>query len=163
MTIQPLSELHYPEVNRIYLEGIATGNATFETESPSWEKWDAGHLQHSRLVALDNDKVIGWAALSPVSERRVYVGVAEVSVYISASHRGKGVGGKLLRELISSSEANNMWTLTAGIFPENEASVALHKKHGFRIIGTRERVGKMNGVWRDTVQLERRSGVVGME
>lgn len=158
MQIQPLLEIHYPAVKTIYLEGIATGNATFETEAPTWEKWNHGHLQHSRFVALEGNEVIGWAALSPVSTRNVYSGVAEVSVYISDRHRGRGVGKKLLQELISSSEAKNIWTLQAGIFPENEASVSLHQKLGFRMIGRREKIGKMNGVWRDTVQLERRSG-----
>ena len=162
MTIQSLTEIHYPAVRRIYLEGIATGNATFETEAPSWEKWDQSHLQHSRFVALEGEEVLGWAALSPVSSRRVYIGVAEVSVYIAPGHRGKGVGKRLLQDLIASSEANGIWTLQAGIFPENEASVMLHQKFGFRILGRRERIGKIKDVWRDTVQLERRSKVVGI-
>jgi phosphinothricin acetyltransferase len=162
MKIQLLKEIHYPDVRRIYLEGIATGNATFETEAPTWEMWNGKHLEHSRLIAVDGEEVLGWAALSPVSARTVYNGVAEVSVYVAAKHRGKGVGKKLLQELIASSEANSIWTLQAGIFPENEKSVRLHQDCGFRIFGRRERIGKMNGAWRDTVLLERRSEVVGV-
>ena len=161
MNIQRLQAADYPEVKRIYLEGIATGNATFETEAPSWEKWNNGHLQHSRFVAVEGDEVLGWGALSPVSARRVYSGVAEVSVYVAENHRGKGVGKRLLLELITSSELNEIWMLTAGIFPENETSVKLHQQCGFRLVGRRERIGKMKGVWRDTVLLERRSEVVG--
>lgn len=154
---------HWEAVKRIYEEGIATGNATFETRAPAWEAWDEGHLKHSRLVAVEDDNVLGWAALSPVSGRCVYSGVAEASVYIAANARGKGVGKVLLQHLVDESEKNGIWTLTAGIFPENESSLALHKKHGFRVMGIRERIGKMNNVWRDTVQLERRSNKVGIE
>jgi L-amino acid N-acyltransferase YncA len=153
----------WPVVRAIYLDGIATGQATFETEAPSWEKWDAGHLPSPRLVARESDDVLGWAALSPVSERCVYAGVAEISVYVSATHRGRGVGGKLLTSLIEESEKNGIWTLQAGIFQENTASLALHRSCGFREVGRRERIGKMNGVWRDTVLLERRSNLVGVE
>jgi L-amino acid N-acyltransferase YncA len=147
----------------IYLEGIATGQATFETEAPDWERWDAGHLQQCRLVARNGDGVLGWAALSPVSRREVYAGVAEVSVYVAASARGLGVGGALMRALIEASERNGFWTLQSSVFPENQASVALHLKHGFREVGRRELIARHHGVWRDTVILERRSRVVGVE
>ncbi len=162
MTIEPLQHTHYADVSRIYLEGIATGQATFETEAPSWEKWDNGHTQHSRFVAVENGEVLGWAALSPASGRCVYAGVAEVSVYIGTNHRGKGVGAILMEHLIKSSEENEIWTLQAGIFPENEASLALHEKNGFRLFGRREKIGKMKDTWRDTVLLERRSRIVGI-
>ena len=149
------------EVRRIYLEGIATGNATFETEAPSWEKWDRTHLPHSRLTVSDGAKVVGWAALSPVSARRVYAGVAEVSVYVAETARGKGLGRLLLSSLIDSSERQGIWTLQAGIFPENLASIALHNSLGFRELGRRERIGKMGERWRDVVLLERRSRIIG--
>jgi L-amino acid N-acyltransferase YncA len=147
---------HWPAVERIYLEGIATGNATFETESPGWESWDAKHHRHSRLVAFEGEDLLGWAALSPVSTRSVYAGVAEVSIYIAGPARGKGVGRELLRALIEHSEQNGIWTLQAGIFPENRASIALHQAQGFREIGRREKIGQLKGVWRDVVLLERR-------
>jgi phosphinothricin acetyltransferase len=149
-------------VRRIYLEGIATGNATFEVEAPAWEKWDAGHLPHSRLVARSADVIKGWAALAPVSGRAVYSGVADVSIYVGAEHRGEGLGRSLLEALINSSESNSIWTLQAGIFPENAASIALHKRCGFREVGRRERIGRMKGLWRDTILLERRSKIVGV-
>jgi phosphinothricin acetyltransferase len=151
----------WPAVERIYLEGIATGHATFETESPGWEKWSSAHHLHSRLIAKDGEPVIGWAALSPVSARRVYAGVAEVSVYVAASAQGKGVGRLLLSDLIRQSERNGIWTLQAGIFPENTASLALHKSLGFREVGRRMKIGQLQGRWRDTVLLERRSEIVG--
>ena len=163
MEIIPMLPAHWEEVKRIYEEGIATGNATFQTAAPAWEEWNDAHLQTCRLVAIDNDTVIGWAALTPVSGRCVYAGVAEVSVYVAAAVRGKGIGSLLLRALIKASEKNNLWTLQAGIFPENKSSIKMHEANGFRIIGTRERIGKMNGTWRDTVLLERRSKVVGNE
>ena len=152
----------WPAMQAIYLEGIATGHATFETNVPEWEKWDAAHLQNCRLVARMNEQIVGWAALSPVSSRCVYAGVAEESVYISLSARGQGVGKKLLGALVDLSEQNGFWTLQAGIFPENVASLRLHESCGFRILGVRERVGQMNGVWRDVMLLERRSRVVGV-
>jgi phosphinothricin acetyltransferase len=164
MKIVHLVAAHYALVKEIYELGIATGNATFQTEAPSWEEWDKGHLSHCRLVALDDGgRVMGWVALTPVSGRCVYAGVAEVSVYIHPGHQGKGVGRKLMEELIRQSEENNLWTLQAGIFPENEASLRLHEKLGFRKIGYREKIGKMKNVWRDTIQLERRSKKVGLD
>lgn len=161
MLVHGLKETHYADVSRIYQEGIATGNATFETEAPAWEKWDGAHLQHSRFVATEGSEILGWAALSAVSGRCVYAGVAEVSVYVAAAYRGMGLGEKLLRELILSSEANQIWTLQAAIFSENEASIKLHQAGGFRLLGRREKIGKMKGVWRDTLVLERRSQTVG--
>lgn len=150
------------EVKEIYEEGIATGNATFQLSAPEWEEWNTGHLQHSRIVARYDGKIIGWAALTPVSGRCVYAGVAEVSVYVSDKARGKGIGKQLLQKLIEESEANNTWTLQAGIFPENVASIKIHESCGFRLVGTRERIGQMNGKWRDTVLMERRSNTIGI-
>ena len=159
--IEEMKESDWPAVRAIYLEGIATGQATFETEAPAWERWDGAHHAFARLVARAGDGVKGWAALSPVSGRAVYSGVAEVSVYVGERHRGAGIGRALLEALINASEQNGIWTLQAGIFPENDASIALHKLCGFREVGRRERIGCMNGVWRDTLLLERRSKVVG--
>jgi L-amino acid N-acyltransferase YncA len=163
MEIVPLLPQHWDAVKIIYEEGIATGNATFQTSAPAWEEWDAAHLPAARLVAVENDGLLGWAALTPVSGRCVYAGVAEVSVYIGAAARGKGLGKQLLTALVAASEAAGLWTLQAGIFPENTASIAIHEACGFRVLGTRERIGKMHGVWRDTVLLERRSKLVGTE
>ena len=160
VTIGPLRADHWDAVARIYAEGIATGHATFETEVPSWERWDASHFADHRLVALAGDEVVGWAALSPVSDRCVYGGVAEESVYVAEEARGGGVGRALLEALIERSEAAGIWTIQTGIFPENEASVRLHERVGFRIVGTRERLGRHNGVWRDVLFLERRSPIV---
>lgn len=151
----------WPEVRRIYGEGIATGNATFETEIPSWEAWNAAHRRDCRLVVRDGANLLGWAALTPVSGRCVYGGVADLSVYIAAAARGRGVGRALLTSLIQESEHQGIWTLQAGIFPENEASLRLHRALGFRDVGRRERIGRMNGAWRDVMLLERRSAVVG--
>lgn len=153
----------WAQVKSIYLEGIATGHATFETEAPTWEQWNASHLSSARLVAFEGDELVGWAALSPVSQRCVYGGVAEVSVYVARSARQSGVGRKLLGALIDESEQNGIWTLQAGMFPENAGSVALHRSCGFREVGRRERIGKLNGAWRDTILLERRSNLVGIE
>ena len=153
---------HWEAVKNIYAEGIATGNATFQSTIPSWKEWDETHVPNSRLVAIENNTVLGWAALTAVSGRCVYAGVAEVSVYVSANAGGKGVGRSLLQALIHESEKNNFWTLQAGIFPENEASIKIHEACGFRIIGKRERIGEMNHIWRDTLLLERRSKVVGI-
>lgn len=154
---------HWPTVQSIYESGMATGQATFQTEAPSWQEWDSSHLQHSRLIALDENKIIGWAALTPVSGRCVYAGVAEVSVYVAQDHRGRKVGEKLLRELINSSERQGIWTLQAGIFPENSASIKIHENCGFRILGRRERIGQMNNIWRDTILMEKRSSKVGIK
>ena len=161
--IQPMQPQHWERVAAIYLEGIATGHATFETALPSFEQWDQTHLAVPRLIALGQNVIVGWAALSPVSRRGVYAGVAEVSVYVTATSRDSGVGRKLLEALIDESESNGIWTLQASIFPENLASIGLHRACGFREVGRRERIGKMNAVWRDTVLLERRSRVVGID
>jgi L-amino acid N-acyltransferase YncA len=161
--IGPMRPSDWEQVRAVYLEGIATGNATFETEAPSWEAWDSSHLPFARLVARLGDRVAGWAALSAVSQRCVYGGVAEVSVYVSQTQRRSGIGRQLLSALISESERNGIWTLQAGMFPENVGSLALHRRSGFREVGRRERIGKLNGVWRDTILLERRSSLVGIE
>jgi L-amino acid N-acyltransferase YncA len=160
--IKPMEPLHWSVVRRIYEEGLHTGNATFQTSAPEWEEWDQAHMQTGRLVALENGNIIGWAALTPVSDRCVYGGVAEISVYVSEIARGKGVGKELLKSLIEDSEANGFWTLQAGIFPENIASIKIHEATGFRVIGRREKIGRMNGHWRDTILLERRSRTVGI-
>lgn len=162
MQIITMTAGHWPDVKAIYESGIATGNATFQTGAPAWEEWDAAHIKTCRLVAVDNGALLGWAALTPVSGRCVYAGVAEVSVYIAENARGKGVGRRLLDALIGESEQHNFWTLQAGIFPENVASIKLHEACGFRIVGRRERIGQMHGIWRDTMLLERRSSKVGV-
>ena len=144
-------------MREIYAQGIATGNATFETEPPSWEAWEASHLGGHQLVALQDGAVCGWAALSPVSNRCAYEGVAEDSVYVSGTARGKGVGKALLSELVARAERDGIWTVQAGIFPENVSSISLHRACGFRVVGVRERLGRMNGTWRDVVLMERRS------
>lgn len=158
--IRPMTPDDWPRVRAIYLEGIATRNATFETTAPEWEAWDAGHLAQPRLVAEPRE-VMGWAALSPVSKRAVYAGVADVSVYVAHEARGRGIGRQLLEALIAESEQHGLWTLQAGIFPENLASLALHRACGFRVIGRRERIGAMGDRWRDVMLLERRSDVTG--
>jgi len=152
----------YPFVKTIYQQGIDTGNATFQRTAKSWDEWDNSMLDHSRIVAVENDNILGWAALSPISSREVYSGVAEVSVYVSRSAQGKGLGQRLLSQLIVESENNNIWTLQAGIFPENIGSLTLHKNNGFRQLGIREKLGEMNNVWRDVVLIERRSKVAGV-
>ena len=161
--IEMMRESDWEGVRAVYAEGLLTGDATFETEAPTWERWDAAHLRAARLVARAGDRIKGWAALSPVSSRRVYAGVAEVSVYVGREFRGEGVGGGLLKALIEESERNGVWTLQASIFPENAASVRLHTACGFREVGRRERVAKLNGRWRDTILFERRSRVVGAD
>ena len=163
VTIKPMQQEHWEQVKQIYESGIATGIATFETTAPSWEKWNDGHLTFARLVAVDNNEVVGWAALSPVSSRCVYGGVAEVSVYVADKHKGKGIGKLLLQKLTKVSESNGIWTLQAGIFTDNAASVKLHEKVGFRVIGHRETIGKLNDIWKDNYILERRSKIVGIE
>ena len=182
MTITKLLAEHWPAVKAIYEEGIATGNATFQTEAPEWTAWNQAHLPHSRLVALSTPTAVtssdphsattrdprqatpaghpivqGWAALSPVSSRPVYAGVAEVSVYITAGQRGRKLGETLLAALITESEKNGIWTLQASIFPENVASLRIHAHCGFRQVGYRERIGQMHGIWRDTILVERRA------
>jgi L-amino acid N-acyltransferase YncA len=160
--MEPMLPEDWPAVRAIYLEGIATGNATFEQTPPEWEKWDAAHLPGARFVARSGGgEVLGWAALSAVSSRCVYAGVAEVSIYVAGRFRSRGVGGRLMARLIAESEAEGIWTLQAGIFPENRASIALHERAGFRVVGQRERLGQMNGRWRDVVLMERRSAVAG--
>ncbi|MGF6847450.1 L-amino acid N-acyltransferase YncA [Chitinophaga sp. W3I9] len=162
MTILPMTATHGPQVLAIYEAGISTGNATFQTAAPSWEEWDQSHLKNCRLVATEDNRVLGWAALTPVSSRCVYAGVAEVSVYVAPDAQGKGIGKALLQTLIEQSEENKLWTLQAGIFPENTGSIKIHEACGFRIVGRRERIGKMGDTWRDTLLLERRSKKVGV-
>jgi len=152
----------WQEVARIYKEGLDTGNATFQQVVPTWEEWNNGHSKSCRIVAFVDGAMAGWAALSAVSSRAVYAGVAEVSVYIGSNFRGQRIGDQLMKQLIAESEAEGFWTLQSSIFPENEASIRLHEKYGFRTLGYREKVGKMNGIWRDTVIMERRSKVTGI-
>lgn len=159
--IEPMVPADWNAVRRIYDEGLATGDATFETIAPGWDDWDARHHAFARLVARSEAGISGWAALSPVSSRQVYAGVAEVSIYVAEAQRGHGIGNALMSALIAASEQAGIWTLQASIFPENGASVALHEKYGFRIVGKRERIGQLNGAWRDTLLLERRSSAAG--
>jgi len=159
--ISNMADEDWPAVRDIYAEGIATGNATFETVVPDWAKWDRAHHKDCRLLVRDDGTILGWAALSPVSSRAVYAGVVEVSIYVAASARGRGVGNALLRALVEASERRGIWTLQAGIFPENVASIQLHKSCGFREVGRRQRIGQLGGIWRDVCLLERRSGSVG--
>jgi phosphinothricin acetyltransferase len=159
MEIRDFRPGDWPEVAAIFEDGIRTGNATFESAPPEWDAWDFGHLPEHRLVASSDGVVVGWAALSPFSDRSCYDGVAEVSVYVAEQARGHGVGRALLTAVIESSERSGIWTLQAGIFPENEPSVALHVALGFRVVGVRERLGRLHGVWRDVLLLERRSEV----
>jgi L-amino acid N-acyltransferase YncA len=156
--IRDLDRKDWPAVRTIFEEGIATGQATFETEAPSWEHWDGAHSL--RLVAEEDGEVVGWAALAPYSARACYSGVAEESVYVAAQARGKGVGRALLAALVDRSEQAGIWTLQAGVFPENRVSVTLHLGSGFRIVGVLERIGRLNGEWRDVLLLERRSEVI---
>ena len=155
--IRPLEAADWPAVERIYAEGIATGEATFEVEPPSWEEFDRGRLPGRRIVAVEEDEVVGWAALSPTSTRSCYAGVVEHSVYVAERSRGRGVGKALLQTLIAEADAAGLWTIQTSIFPENAASVALHRGVGFRVVGRRERIAKLDGIWRDTLLLERRS------
>lgn len=158
--MRDLRPADWPEVARIYADGIATGNATFETEVPSWEDWDAAHLDGHRFVAERDGGVVGWIALAPVSGRECYAGVAEISVYVAEEARGTGVGSALLAAVVESAERDGLWTLQTSVFPENEPSLALLRRFGFRTVGIRERIGQLHGVWRDTVLVERRSEVV---
>lgn len=164
MILRSLTPGDWPSVRAIYEQGIESGHATFETEVPSWEEWDATRLPQARIVATEGETVVGFAALSPTSKRAVYSGVAEVMVYVAAEHRGRGIGTRLMRRLVEESEAAGLWTLQASIFPENQASVRAHLGVGFREVGRRERIARFHdGRWRDTVVLERRSGLVGTE
>ncbi len=165
VAIRPMRAEDAPDVLAIYGGGIATGHASFQETVPAWEEWDAGHLECCRLVAEQEGRAVGWAALAPVSARQVYAGVGEVSIYLADGARGRGVGDRLLGTLIEASEAAGIWTLQAGIFPENAASISLHRKFGFRVVGIRERLGRMThgplaGEWRDVMLLERRSPAV---
>jgi len=157
LTIRALEPHHWPHVRRIYEEGIATRNATLETDVPDWSGWDRRFAVEGRLIAWEGREAVGWGALSPVSPRAVYRGVAEVSVYVARAAWGRGVGTALLRRLVETAEARGIWTLQAGIFPENQISIHLHEQCGFRVVGTRERIGRLDGEWRDVVLLERRS------
>lgn len=161
LELSRLTASDWEDVRRIYLEGIATGHATLETEPPSWDLWDRAHRMDCRIVAREDGRMAGWAALSRVSERCAYGGVAEVSVYVASEARGKGVGRRLLEELVRASEEAGVWTLQAGIFPENAASLSIHQHCGFRVVGVRERLGNLRGTWRDVALLERRSKRVG--
>lgn len=155
--IKPLEESHQKEILEIYKSGIETKNATFNTTVPTWEEWDKGHLSHSRFVIESNGKIAGWIALSPVSSRCNYSGVAEVSVYIHPDFGGFGFASKLMEKVIDESEKNGIWTLQSSVFPENLASVKLHEKFGFRKVGFREKISKVDGIWRDTILYERRN------
>jgi phosphinothricin acetyltransferase len=161
IVISAMTPEDWPEVRAIYLDGLATGQATFETEVPSWEQWDAGHLPTCRLLARRQALVLGWTALSPVSRRPCYAGVAEISVYVGAAHRGGGVGRALLRALVEESERLGFWTLQGATFAENSASLRIQAECGFRVVGRRDRIAQLGGVWKDTVLTERRSAVVG--
>ncbi len=158
-SIEELKDEHWPTVRAIYQDGIAESNATFETLAPEWSEWDRTHLREGRLVAKAEGVVVGWAALSPVSSRPAYAGVAEVSIYVATSAREKGIGKALLQALIEASERAGFWTLQGGIFPENKASIALHRSCGFREVGVRERIGRLHGVWKDVLLMERRTRV----
>ncbi|MBT8298390.1 MAG: GNAT family N-acetyltransferase [Maribacter sp.] len=162
MLLREMQHTDWDSIASIYAEGIATGFATFKTRIPTYEDWDKAHLNTCRIVVADNKTILGWAALSPVSSRCVYGGVAEVSLYVAKNHFRKGVGKMLMQKLITESEKEGYWTLQAGIFPENKGSIALHKKVGFRYIGKRERVGKLEGIWKDNLLFERRSDTVGI-
>jgi len=160
MRIDPLGAGDWPAVRAIYEAGIATGDATFETDVPDWAAWDAAHLADHRLVARVDGTVVGWVALAPVSDRRAYAGVAEDSIYVAPDAQGRGVGRALLAAVVASAEQGGIWTVQTGIFPENQASVRLHQACGFRVVGVRERLGRLHGRWRDVLLLERRSPAV---
>jgi len=162
VVIETMNEQSWESVQRIYNDGIATKNATFQTQAPDFNAWDQAHRKDCRLIARIENQIAGWAALSNVSNRCVYAGVAEVSIYIDSHFRGMGVGDMLMKQLIAESEKSGIWTLQAGVFPENKASMALHLKNGFRVLGTREKIGKMDQIWRDVTMLERRSTEVGI-
>jgi len=157
LSIRSFDESDWPAVLLIYRQGIATGRATFETDAPGWDKWNASHLAAPSLVAVVDDQVVAWAALSPVSARSVYAGVAEVSIYVADGCRGRGIGRRLLEALVEAAERAGFWTLQGGIFASNAPSIRLHLSCGFRIVGTRERIGSLAGAWHDVVLVERRS------
>lgn len=163
MEIKPITKDNFPELVEIYGQGLATNIATFQNDLPIWQDWDKGHLDFCRISIYENKEMLGWTALSPVSSRCVYSGVAEVSVYVATIARGKGIGEMLLNELIKQSEANGIWTLQSGIFSENQSSIKLHEKCGFRIVGYREKIGKKDGVWKDNILMEYRSKIVGID
>lgn len=158
-----MTDAHGREVLAIYQAGLDTGNASFEVRAPDWARWNAGHLAAHRFVALDEARVLGWVAVSAVSGRAVYAGVVELSVYVDPDARGRGIGAALLAALIESTEADGIWTIQTGIFPENTASLALHERAGFRVVGTRQRIGRHHGRWRDVTFLERRSSKTGVD
>ena len=157
VAVEPLRPEHAAAVLDVYAEGIATGQATFETRVPSWEDWDQARLPEHRFVAVDGDRILGWVAVSPVSARAAYAGVVEHSIYVAAAARGRGVGAALMTRLVDSCDRGGVWTIQSGVFPENVASLALHARFGFRRVGVRERIGRRDGRWRDVVLLERRS------
>ncbi len=163
LTFRELKETDWEQVSRIYQEGLDTGNATFELSVPDWNEWNSEHMIACRIIAEIENKIVGWSALSPVSSRCVYGGVAEVSVYVSSKFSGQKIGTKLLERLIAESENNRIWTLQAGIFTENKGSIIIHERLGFRKVGYREKIGQMNGIWRDTILLEKRSESVGLK
>ncbi|MCG2793390.1 MAG: N-acetyltransferase family protein [Weeksellaceae bacterium] len=163
MEIKPITKDNFSELLEIYGQGLATNIATFQNDLPIWQEWDKGHLNFCRISIYENNEMLGWTALSPVSSRCVYSGVAEVSVYVATDARGKGVGKILLNELIEQSESNEIWTLQSGIFSENQGSIKLHERCGFRIVGYREKIGKKNGVWKDNILMEYRSKIVGID
>lgn len=162
LKVRPLLETDYPAVRAIYQQGIETGYATLSTHAPDWQSWDVAHCRSCRLVAVDKELLVGWVALSPVSRREVYSGVAEVSIYIAQNARGAGVGTTLFQALVIESEREGFWTLQSGILEENTASIALHTRMGFRIVGIREKIGQLGGIWRNVVLMERRSTTVGI-
>lgn len=160
LLFRPMKKDDWSSVSEIYRQGIETGNATFQKEIPGWDEWDQGHLKICRIVVCTDNEIAGWAALSSVSGRCVYAGVAEVSIYVSNRYNNQKIGTGLLRKLISESEKEGFWTLQSSIFPENISSIKIHENLGFRRVGYREKIGKMNGVWRDTILLERRCKLV---
>jgi phosphinothricin acetyltransferase len=163
ISFEDITENDYPSIEDIYLQGIETQNATFQTISPTWNVWNASHLAHSRIAAFECRTLVAWAALSPISSRSVYSGVAEVSIYVASNAQGKGIGFSTLQHLIKISEENGIWMLQSSVFPENLGSINLHEKCGFRVVGFREKIGQMDNIWRNNLLLERRSRMVGSE
>jgi L-amino acid N-acyltransferase YncA len=163
ISFDTIGEANFSEVQMIYEQGLRTRNATFESTVPDWSKWNQSHLSHSRIAVMYQNQMIGWGSLSAISERCVYAGVAEISVYVHADYWERGIGSIIMQKLIDESEKNGIWSLMSGVFPENEASIRIHLKEGFRIVGTREKIGKLDDVWRDTILLQRRSKIVGID